>query len=421
MIKKTNSTSFSNQEEEILYLRKRIKELESVHQQQQFEAVHILADFSADLIFWMDSALHILGHNKAVAQLLTSTGEKSVSNIFGKVSPLVADIAEVLKSGVAAERKNTEATFGTEVVSLQYTIYPYADLHAPGDISGIICIASVLPQKEIHAPVTNQTDIVTERMEELMTANEQLKKVNTDLDNFIYTASHDLRSPIANLEGLVTLLSKSLENKLGEDELTMFNMMQKAVSRFKSTINDLTQIISIDKNFAEGSEPLDFNDLVEHVQTDIGQLIRESGSVITVDAQVPSIHFARKNLRSIIYNLVVNAIKYRSPERQLQIHIKTRKVEQYTVLSVQDNGLGIRADQKDKLFAMFHRVHTHIQGTGIGLYVVKRIVDNNKGKIEVDSEVGKGTTFHVYLLSETESSHLTARDIKHVTDRGKQP
>jgi light-regulated signal transduction histidine kinase (bacteriophytochrome) len=288
-------------------------------------------------------------------------------------------------------------------------------------LSGIICITSVLPQKEGNPANKSNAPNITERLEELTNANEQLKKVNTDLDNFIYTASHDLRSPIANLEGLVTLLSKSLENKLGEDELTMFNMMQKAVSRFKSTINDLTQIISIDKNFAEGSESLDFNEMVDHVQTDIGQLIRESDSIVSVDAQVPNIHFARKNLRSIIYNLMVNAIKYRSPDKQLHIHIKTRKVNEYTVLSVQDNGLGIRADQKDKLFAMFHRIHTHIQGTGIGLYVVKRIVDNNKGKIEVDSEVGKGTTFHVYLLSDGEAPPQSARDTKYMQDRGKQP
>jgi signal transduction histidine kinase len=111
-----------------------------------------------------------------------------------------------------------------------------------------------------------------------------------------------------------------------------------------------------------------------------------------------------------MYNLLVNAIKYRSPEKQLQIHIQTRQEGAYTILSVQDNGLGIRADQKDKLFAMFHRIHTHIQGTGIGLYVVKRIVDNNNGKIEVESEVGTGTTFHVYLLSETDKAPREARD-----------
>jgi signal transduction histidine kinase len=409
MIDKTNSASFSSYQEEVLFLRKRIKELESVHQQQEylFGTIQILANHSSDLILWKDKALNVLGYNAAVAQLLETSGENSLAAIFGKIPSFIADATEVTRSGNPVRDKHSDTIIGAETATIQYSIYPFS--YEPGVVSGVICIASVISKGSVATNRGSSTN-VSARLKELTHANEQLKKVNTDLDNFIYTASHDLRSPIANLEGLVTLLSKSLENKLEEDDKIMFNMMQKAVSRFKSTINDLTQIISIDKDFAEGSEALDFNDLVEHVQTDIGQLISESGAVITVDTQVPSIHFARKNLRSIMYNLLVNAIKYRSPEKQLHIHIQTRQEGAYTILSVQDNGLGIRADQKDKLFAMFHRVHTHIQGTGIGLYVVKRIVDNNKGKIEVESEVGIGTTFHVYLLSDADKAPREARD-----------
>jgi K+-sensing histidine kinase KdpD len=407
MVNKPNSASFSSYEEEVLYLRERITELESVHQQNIFQILQIVADYSPELIFWIDNILNIQGYNKALEQLLTTTGESSVSVIFDKAPSFMSTVAEVIQSGLPAKGKYTETVIGAEMATLQYTVYPI--FNVPGEASGVICMATLISKKENAATGKTNSSTVSARLKELTHANEQLKKVNTDLDNFIYTASHDLRSPIANLEGLVTLLSKSLENKLDEDEQTMFNMMQKAVSRFKSTINDLTQIISIDKDFAEGSEALDFNDLVEHVQTDIGQLITESGAIITLDAQVPRIHFARKNLRSIIYNLLVNAIKYRSPEKQLQIHVQTRQEGEYTILSVQDNGLGIRADQKDKLFTMFHRVHTHIQGTGIGLYVVKRIIDNNKGKIEIESEVGKGTTFHVYLLTDADKAPREAR------------
>lgn len=410
MSNKSNSLSFSSNEEEIFFLRQRIKELELALQEQQnmLVALSTLANQSPDFIFWKDKNLNLLGYNKAIEQLFKKTGETSVIGIFGKLPVFVADVMEVIKSGKAAENKVIEATFGKDTVVLQYTIHPF--FNGSIETAGIICIASTIDQKENSTSQKDAPSNVAARLQELTHANEQLKKVNTDLDNFIYTASHDLRSPIANLEGLVTLLSKSLENKLDAEEQTMFNMMQKAVNRFKSTINDLTQIISIDKDFAEGSETLDFIDLVEHVQTDIGQLIKESKAIITLDAQVRTIHFARKNLRSIVYNLLVNAIKYRSPERQLQIHIQTRKQGDYTILSVQDNGLGIRADQKDKLFAMFHRVHTHIQGTGIGLYVVKRIIDNTKGKIEVESEVGQGTTFHVYLLADADAAPKEARN-----------
>jgi signal transduction histidine kinase len=92
-----------------------------------------------------------------------------------------------------------------------------------------------------------------------------------------------------------------------------------------------------------------------------------------------------------------NAIKYRSINRPLKIKIKTYKENNFLILSITDNGLGINYNQQSKLFTMFKRLHSHVEGTGIGLYIIKRIVENNQGKIEVQSEEGKGTTFKVYL------------------------
>src|SRR5690606_34174010 len=92
-----------------------------------------------------------------------------------------------------------------------------------------------------------------------------------------------------------------------------------------------------------------------------------------------------------------NAIKYRSEERPLVINVSTRQSNKYVILSIQDNGLGMSKDQQQKLFSMFKRFHTHVEGTGIGLYIVKRIVENKKGMIQVESEEGKGTTFNIYF------------------------
>nr|WP_246853552.1 ATP-binding protein [Rufibacter aurantiacus] len=96
-----------------------------------------------------------------------------------------------------------------------------------------------------------------------------------------------------------------------------------------------------------------------------------------------------------MYNFISNAIKYRSPQRTPLIRITSKKEGDFCVLTVEDNGLGIDASQQDKLFAMFQRLHDHVEGTGIGLYIVKKIIDNSGGKIEVESEKGKGSTFKV--------------------------
>src|SRR5690606_14835843 len=106
---------------------------------------------------------------------------------------------------------------------------------------------------------------------------------------------------------------------------------------------------------------------------------------IFVEAEHPDINISRKNLKSIVYNLISNAIKYSDPERPPRIYIKTMKVEDYVLMTVEDNGIGMYPGSIQKIFNLFKRLHSHVEGTGIGLYIVKRIIDNMGGKIEVES------------------------------------
>jgi signal transduction histidine kinase len=131
------------------------------------------------------------------------------------------------------------------------------------------------------------------------------------------------------------------------------------------------------------------------VQEDIKNLLEESGARIITHFEVPQIQYARKNLRSILYNLLSNAVKYRDPHRLPEVHVKTRSTPEGIVLTIEDNGLGIDDNKQHKLFAMFQRLHVHVEGTGIGLYIVKRIIENNGGRIEVASQPGRGTIFTI--------------------------
>jgi signal transduction histidine kinase len=94
-----------------------------------------------------------------------------------------------------------------------------------------------------------------------------------------------------------------------------------------------------------------------------------------------------------------NAVKYRFPGRKSEVYIKTEVINKYVVLTVRDNGLGIDPEKKDRIFKMFKRLHDHVEGSGVGLYIVKKIVENSGGMIEVESELGKGTEFKVYFKS----------------------
>jgi signal transduction histidine kinase len=96
-------------------------------------------------------------------------------------------------------------------------------------------------------------------------------------------------------------------------------------------------------------------------------------------------------------NLLNNAIKYREPERPCEIYVKTEIKNEFFVLVVRDNGLGMGSDFQEKIFKMFRRLHDHVEGTGIGLYIIKRIVENHNGEIEVESALGKGSEFRIFL------------------------
>ncbi|MBC7922598.1 MAG: GAF domain-containing sensor histidine kinase [Ferruginibacter sp.] len=240
---------------------------------------------------------------------------------------------------------------------------------------------------------------VAERTEELNQKNEALTSVNDDLDNFIYTASHDLKAPISNIEGLMKILACKLNQKGWEDEVTtkIADLIHASVARFKETIADLTEITKLQRETGDQATA-NLTSVIHHALLDFHDLIREADAHVELRlGEYPDLVFSKKNLESIVYNLLSNAIKYRAPDRRLEIRIACEDTEAYLLLSVKDNGLGINAGDTGKVFTMFKRLHDHVEGTGIGLYIVKKILESAGGKIEVESTVDEGSTFRVYF------------------------
>lgn len=245
---------------------------------------------------------------------------------------------------------------------------------------------------KITRDVTNKV-----KNEELMRKNKMLLKINTDLDNFIYTASHDLKAPIANLEGLIFLLSKRIQGRLSDEEQKILNMMKQSIEKLRRTIDDLKEITKAQKGLDDKMEEISITSVLEEVKSDIENMIQEADAQFIESLEVTKIRFAKANLRTILYNLISNAVKYRSPDRPLNIVIKTYALDSEIALSISDNGLGLSENQQSKLFMMFKRFHSNTEGTGIGLYIIKRIVENAGGHIEAQSELDKGTTFTIFF------------------------
>ena len=178
----------------------------------------------------------------------------------------------------------------------------------------------------------------------------------------------------------------------------ILDLMQESVDRFTRTIEHLTDISKLQKEHGQPVVPVPLAAIIEDVRLDLAPLLQQVGGRFSVNIEAtPTVNFSEKNLRSVVYNLLSNALKYHHPDRPPVVQVRTRVEAAYHVLEVQDNGLGLDLTREKSLFAMFRRYHTHVEGSGIGLYMVKRMVENTGGKIEVESQVGSGSTFSVYF------------------------
>jgi signal transduction histidine kinase len=228
---------------------------------------------------------------------------------------------------------------------------------------------------------------------DLEVTNKNLNEINQELDSFIYAASHDLKSPINNLEGLINLIRQPAFRDNQEDIL---EKMDYSISSLRKTIAGLTEVIKIDKNPLDDIAEHRFEHVMEEFTKDHLQLLKETRTEITTNFEVDKINYSSLGIKSIIQNLLINAIKYRSNERFCEIKIKTFTKGEAIMLEVNDNGLGMDLERNGhKLFKMFHRLHDHVEGSGLGLYMIKRIVEKRGGNIHVESRLGIGTTFFV--------------------------
>jgi signal transduction histidine kinase len=275
--------------------------------------------------------------------------------------------------------------------------------NAAGNIDGVLVFAfDVTEQVFGRRRVQELNEELRAANQELRTANQQLVYANTDLASFVYTASHDLKTPIANIEGLLTMLRNQLPLVVQQDEMItqILAMMQQAVERFQLTIAQLTDVTRLQLSPSQLAENVDLAALVENVRLDLSLEQAATEAQLQFDiAACPTIVFVPKHLRSIIYNLLSNAVKYRAPDRDPVVQLRAhRSLDQSAaVLEVQDNGLGLSEAQQGKLFGLFRRLHDHVQGTGMGLYIVKKIVENAGGTITVRSQPDIGSTFTVVL------------------------
>lgn len=252
-------------------------------------------------------------------------------------------------------------------------------------------------QEEVSA----QRDLVEKQNEnlelEVAKRTNELVEYNQQLEQFAFIAAHNLRAPVARILGLGQLLEMLENTPEKKDEI--YPKLVNTTRELDGVVKDMNTILDFRKNSDSHLTLVDLGVVISKIRVMLEREITNAHAIITTDfAQIESIRTVKPYLESILYNLISNAIKYRDTERSPTIHVKTEIIENEICLSVADNGLGIDLIAfRDKLFTLYSRFHIHLEGKGLGLYLVKTQITALGGRIEIESEVNKGSTFRVYF------------------------
>ena len=248
---------------------------------------------------------------------------------------------------------------------------------------------------------------LTEKSEQLKSLNikktieaqdAQLIKYNKELEQFTYVATHDLKSPLANIQGYLDLLEIDLIDP-NPEILDSLKWLKYSVSEARQVIHELTNALKARNSKEELLKVINLEELVESILSGMRSRILKSNVIFICDfTEINEFHYYPVALRSILQNIISNAIQYSSETDFPEVKITTFQQNDEVKITIVDNGVGIDLDTNEsKVFGLFKRVNNDDNGSGIGMYIVNKLLENYGGKLELKSELGKGSEFTVII------------------------
>ncbi len=378
-------------------VKERTRELEKANEEltQQTELSKNILDASVDLIAVFDTSLRFLTLNKHAEETYKVTTNEIAGRHIADVFPqtietgMVGDLAKASKGEFVRQ-----INYVSGVTKRHYESFYIPLKDKDGNVHRILAIAHDI------------TDIM-EANEKLQALNTELEKSNRELEQFAYVASHDLQEPLRKIQTFT---------ELGERNIDDPEILRKYLTKVGSSAQRMTELIKAVLNYSRLSKSeeefveVDLNNIIQSIYVDLELLIQEKKAVINYDT-LPVIYGIPLQLHQLFINLVTNSLKFN--ENVPVINIASESVNgseiadepsvvkerDYIKISFSDNGIGFDQKFAEKVFSIFQRLHSdrRIAGTGIGLAVCKKIVENHQGFISVRSEMKKGTTFFIYL------------------------
>lgn len=286
-----------------------------------------------------------------------------------------------------------------------------------------------------HTDITDRkssADLIEKSYEELKEAsaklsetNSQLERSNFDLMQFASVASHDLKEPLRKIQAFGNILHAKIKDKLTDSELTYFSKIISASHRMQALIDDVLTLSKL-SNSNIAKEKIDLNRVIRQITDDLEITIQEKNAVINTDS-LPIVHAVPGQMHQVFQNLISNALKF-SNKRKPVIKISQKPVSAkifdqfnipengYVYIQVADNGIGFEDQYREKIFGIFQRLHgRNYEGTGIGLAIARKILENHGGFIFANGTLNKGAIFHIFLPTHANDGVATPK-LRHTAD-----
>ena len=311
------------------------------------------------------------------------------SNYFTDPKQAQKGYQQVFKLGFVIDYPLEIKNKNGRVTPVLYNASVYRDEF--GEVLGVFAAARDITEiKKAENILINYKDTLEETVK---LRTEELSKSNSDLTHFAYIASHDLREPLRMITSFLQLLERRYADKLDQDANEFIDFAVEGAKRLDNMIKDLLEYSKI-SNKEKEFVSLELENILKEALMNLVVQIEESNVVISYDP-LPNVYGDEKLLVMLFQNIIGNAIKYRRSETP-KIHISAKKENDHYIISFRDNGIGIDPKHLERIFIIFQRLHRNdeYEGTGIGLAIVENIVHQHGGQIWVESELGKGTTFH---------------------------
>ncbi len=350
----------------------------------------------------------VVRHLAVSGSVLTAVNQMLGHNIIGMINPVSPEMLQhMLAEVVTVSDDLSETTFGAiprpiaAVIQKTFGIGSLTGLALcyGGELWGTTVIVSRVDQQTLERDVAltfaHVAALALRRQkaeQDLRQREEQLKAKNAELERFTYTVSHDLKSPLITIKGFLGFLEKDV--LAGDIERMHGDMahLTNAADKMQQLIDELLELSRIGR-LVNPPQSVSMTELAREAAELVAGQLNARGVQVNIAPDMPAVVGDRPRLREVYENLLSNAAKFMGDQAQPRVEVGVREDVGHMVFYVRDNGIGIEPQYRNQIFELFEKLDPGSQGTGIGLAIVKRIVETHGGKIWVESELGKGATF----------------------------